>query len=71
LNYNAHISKDARIFTGLNSSVLFANEARLPIWVPLGVEVNIREKLSFILETQIAVSKPAYHIISAGVAYYF
>ena len=69
--YNAHLSKDARLFTGLNSSVLFASEARLPIWIPLGVEVNIRENLSFILETQIAITKPAYHIISAGVVYYF
>ena len=71
LNYNIILPKDARIFTGLDASVLFASETRLPLWVPLGVEVKIREKLSFILETEIAITKPAYHIISAGVVYYF
>jgi hypothetical protein len=71
LNYNIPLPKDARIFTGLDASVIFANEARLPLWLPLGVEVRIKDKLSFILETEIALTKPAYHIISAGVAYYF
>jgi hypothetical protein len=71
LNYNIHLSKDSRLFTGLNASVLFESDTRLPLWVPLGVEVQIKDKLSFILETEIAVTKPAYHIISAGVAYYF
>ena len=72
LNASFGITGDVDLFTGLDMDVVFGkNETFLPIWLPLGVEIKLKSKMSFILETEIGISDAAYHLIGGGIAFYF
>lgn len=40
-------------------------------WLPINIEIGIRRNLAFVLETEIALTSPAYNIIGGGVNIYF
>jgi hypothetical protein len=66
------IRKDIRIFTGGDMDINFYHDKpRFLLWVPIGVEIGLRNNLSFIFEAEIGLTTPAYHLIGAGVNFYF
>jgi hypothetical protein len=72
LNYTIPLGSSARLFTGLDADINFGRDnLYVPIWLPLGVEVKMEKKLAFILETEIGLTSPAYHLIGGGVMIYF
>ncbi len=71
LNFTVPIKDDARIYSGLDAEVNFGTDVRVPLWVPVGVEIRLRDKLAFSLESEIAITAPAYHLVGAGVIFYF
>ena len=71
LNFNFQLQRDARLFTGIDANINFAQTVQVPLWLPVGIEIKLPDRLSFILEAEIALTRPAYHIIGGGVAYYF
>lgn len=72
LNITFPIRSDSRIFTGVDMDINFPNDdISVPIWIPIGVELGLRRNMAFILEGEIAVSDPAYHVIGGGIVLYF
>lgn len=66
------IRKDVRLFTGADLDINFpANNTQFLLWLPIGVEVGLRSKMSFIFEAEIGLTDPAYHLIGGGLNFYF
>jgi hypothetical protein len=59
------------IFTGFDMDLIFADELMVPLWLPIGVEIGVGRNMSFILEAQVGLTDPAWHVIGGGVAFYF
>ncbi|MFW5658180.1 MAG: hypothetical protein ACOCXD_02700 [Bacteroidota bacterium] len=71
LNIAIPIRNDAHLFTGFDMDLVFAENVQVPVWIPLGVELGIASRLSFILESEIGLNPEAYHVIGMGVNFYF
>jgi hypothetical protein len=72
LNATFPIRKDVRIFTGADIDINFpANKTQLLLWLPIGVEVGLRNNVSFIFEAEIGLTDPAYSLIGGGLNFYF
>ncbi len=72
-NLTFPLTNGARIFTGLDMDIIFPenNEAVVPLWLPIGVEIGLRKNIAFILEAEIGLNDPAWHVIGGGVVFYF
>jgi hypothetical protein len=65
------IKNDIRILTGLDSDLNFnSDKTRLYLWLPVGFEIGIRKKVSFIFEAEIGLLDPTYHFIGGGLNFY-
>ncbi len=71
LSFN--VGKGARLATGLDADIVFANNTRVPVWIPINLEVWIKENMTFMLEADIDTKlfSNSYHLISAGFQVYF
>jgi hypothetical protein len=65
------IQQNADIFIGLDTDIVFADEADMLFWLPLGVEINIQRNMDFILETEIGLGDTGTHFIGGGLCFYF
>ncbi len=68
--FSLPVRKDARVFTGVDMDIVFADEVVVPVWIPLGVELGIKNNMSFILEGEIPIID-ADPILGGGVVFYF
>nr|WP_321454298.1 hypothetical protein [uncultured Carboxylicivirga sp.] len=68
-----NMGKGARLSTGLDMDIVFANETRVPVWVPINLEIWVKENMTFMMEADIDTKlfDQSYHLISAGVQIYF
>jgi hypothetical protein len=72
LNITFPIRHDSRIFTGFDADILFPDgDVLLPLWIPVGVELGLRDNMSFILEGEIPLTSAAYLIFGGGINLYF
>lgn len=72
LNVSFDIASGVDLYSGLDMDIVFAeNKTILPLWLPLGVEIGVGTKMSFILETEINLTDNAYHVIGGGLNFYF
>lgn len=71
LNLSFPLRGDVDIFTGLDMDIVFADDVLLPLWLPVGVEIGMGRNIGFILEAEVGLTDPAYHVIGGGVAFYF
>jgi hypothetical protein len=71
LTYSIPLVKGTHLWLGSNMVLEFADEVRVPLWIPLGVEIGFRDNITFLLESEIGLTSPAPHIISGGLAIYF
>ncbi|MBR8537143.1 hypothetical protein KDU71_16355 [Carboxylicivirga sediminis] len=71
LSFN--VGKGARLSTGLDADIVFANTTRMPVWIPINLEIWIKENMTFMLEADIDTKlfSNSYHLISVGVQVYF
>lgn len=72
--YTFPLTTGARLTSGLDLDMVFAeNETLLPLWIPLNLEVDIRNDLVFIFEADIDTKlfDESYNLISGGVQFYF
>ncbi|HPW67200.1 MAG TPA: hypothetical protein PLY32_05855 [Salinivirgaceae bacterium] len=65
------IKNVVNVFGGLDLDVNISEDTDFLLWFPIGVEVGIRKGMSFIFETQVGLTNPAYHLIGGGVNFYF
>lgn len=69
---NFPLRKDIRLFSGVDTDINFYDDKpHLQLWLPLGVEIGLRSNMSFVFETNIGLVKQSYHLIGAGVNFYF
>lgn len=60
------------VYLGLDVDAIFTEpEVTFPVWLPLGVEIFLRNRTSFMFEAEIGLNDPAYHVIGGGVNFYF
>ncbi|HYX08863.1 MAG TPA: hypothetical protein VE912_19170 [Bacteroidales bacterium] len=72
LIFNIPVTGDTRINTGIDMDIVFAPDKILvPLWLPVGVEIGLKPRLAFNLESEIALNIPAYHIVSGGLIFTF
>ena len=66
------IGSAADIYSGLDLDVDFTDSGpRVPLWIPLGIEIPIRKYILFYFETEIRLTNYGNHIIGAGVSFLF
>ncbi len=70
-NISTSITKGVNIYTGADSDLELANDIDLVLWIPVGVDLRIKSKLSFIFEAEIPVTNSAFAIIDGGIVFYF
>lgn len=71
LNISTSIKKGVYVYSGVDTDIEFANDTYLLLWIPVGVDLRIKSKLSFIFEAEIPVSNSAFAIIDGGIIFYF
>jgi hypothetical protein len=72
ITYAVPLSQGNYFWFGGHLNIDFADpEVQFPIWIPVGVEVGFRDNVSLLLESEIALTTPARHIIGGGVVIYF
>jgi hypothetical protein len=71
ITYNVPLGNSASFWFGADADIDFADpEVLFPVWIPVGVEVRFKDKIAFLLESEIALTDPARHIISGGLVFY-
>ncbi len=71
LNITFPLNSSTRLYSGIDADIVFANNIFMPIWIPVGLEVEVRQGMSVILEGTIGITTYAAHIVSGGVVFYF
>ncbi|KAB2871691.1 MAG: hypothetical protein F9K37_02590 [Bacteroidales bacterium] len=72
LNFTIPIKSGVRLFSGLDLDVNFTEpETQFLLWLPVGLDIGIKKNMSFILEAEIGLTDPAYHLIGGGLNFYF
>lgn len=62
----------ANLYSGLDADMIFASGGPyLPLWIPLGLEIPIKNHLLFYFETEILLTNYGTHIIGGGVSFVF
>lgn len=65
------LRSDIRLFTGGDLQMnLYNQRAHLLAWLPVGLEIGLKKNISFVFETNIGLTKPAYSLIGAGFNFY-
>lgn len=68
---NYPLRSDIRLFIGGDMHMnLYDQKAHLLVWLPVGIEIGLKKNISFVFETSIGLSKPAYSLIGAGINFY-
>jgi len=66
-----NLGTSAVFFTGVDADLEFGNDFQHYIWIPLGVELSWKGRMSIILEGDLPMSEWAWNILGGGVAFYF
>ena len=70
-NLGLFLHGNAGIVSGVDTDLLFNNDIDLLLWLPFGIDLKIRKKMSFLFEAEIPVTDPAFPIIDGGIMFYF
>jgi hypothetical protein len=71
LNVSFPLKSDVMLYSGLDMDIVFGHTITFPVWIPIGVDIGLRNNLSFILEGDIGLTNVSYHIINGGILVYF
>ncbi len=65
------LGKAVDLYTGLDMDVIFANDALIPLWIPIGIEVPLKSYMLFLFESEINVTDVGSHYIGGGLNFLF
>ncbi len=65
------VAKNVNLFGGLDVDVVLGGNLFVPVWIPVGVEVELSGSMTFILEASVGITDPAAHMIGGGLVVYF
>lgn len=67
LNITVPINSSTNFITGIDSDIVFTHENTImPVWLPLAIEFELGYNWSFILESEIRLSKVGNYFLGAG-----
>jgi hypothetical protein len=70
LTINIPLRTGTFIFLGGDADINVENSITMPVWAPVGIEAALSSGVSIILEGNVAVTAPAYHILGLGIGAY-
>ena len=60
------------LYTGLDADIDFPDSGiQVPVWIPLGLEIEMKRNLRFLFESEINVTSQNRHFIGGGVNFLF
>ncbi|MGQ1784068.1 MULTISPECIES: hypothetical protein [unclassified Saccharicrinis] len=68
------LNQSARLTSGLDMDIIFMDgENKAPLWIPINFEVDLKRNMTFMLEADIDTKllDESYHVLSAGIQFYF
>jgi hypothetical protein len=65
------IRKGVRLYTGLDMDINFYDEVQIPVWAPIGLEIGMRNNMTFMFEAEINLTDDAAHFLGGGLNFYF
>jgi hypothetical protein len=66
------LGRSADLYTGLDADLNFPDgDVQVPLWIPLGLEIPMRNNLLFFFETEINLTSAGSHFIGGGVNFLF
>jgi len=71
LNLSFPIGSTVTLYSGMDMDIVFANDVQMPGWIPIGMEVGIRNNLSILLEGDIGILNNPPSIFNGGLNFYF
>lgn len=72
LNLSFPIASKFQLYTGLDSDINFGSGHNYSqVWLPIGVEIPLKSKMSFMFEAELPINEDAYSIFGGGLAFYF
>jgi predicted porin len=72
LNISFPIKGDIYMYSGIDTDINFpSGNSQMLAWIPIGVEIYLKRRVSLILEGEIPLNSEAYSIIGGGFAFYF
>lgn len=67
VNITVPINSSTNFITGIDSDIIFQdNNTIVPVWLPLGIEFELGYNWSFIIESEIKLSKVGNYFLGAG-----
>jgi hypothetical protein len=70
-NISFRIRDDVALYSGLDIDLNFGNDLYVPLWIPVGVEINLSRSIAFLFEAELPLSRPANAIIDGGLSFRF
>jgi hypothetical protein len=65
------LASNVNFYGGADLDINFGGNIYVPIWLPIGVEVQLNKSMAFLFEVQIGVTSAADHKFGGGVNIYF
>jgi len=72
LNISFPITGSVQLYTGLDMDIdFYPGQTFTPVWLPVGVEIPLKSRISFMFEAEIPLTDAARGIFGGGLAFYF
>lgn len=74
INISFPVTSAASLYTGFDSDINFYKEpvgTQFLPWIPVGVQLNLKPKMAFLLEAEIPLNNTAYTIFGGGLSFFF
>ncbi len=65
------LGQTAELYSGMELDINLGDDTQLLGWIPIGVEIYLQRKLSFLLEADVPFTEDAVNIFGGGVMFYF
>ena len=70
-NLTIPLSRQVRLYTGFDMDVVFADpDTEIRMWIPVGIDVALRRKMSLLIEIEIRANDDAFSIFGGGLNFY-
>lgn len=65
------MAKNVNLYGGADLDINFGGNVYVPVWLPIGVEVQLSKSMAFLFEAEIGITSGANHKFGGGVNIYF
>lgn len=65
------LTSGVKIYTGLDSDIVFANDVQVPLWIPIGLQIGMNKNMAFLFESEINITDVGSHFLGGGLSFFF